>query len=355
MQIITDFLNAGYFAGYVDARAIANGGDMMLERFFPVKKIPGLEYSYIKTTKGAVELSIASSYDAEPITQNRESFDAMKGDLPLFRRKMVLSEKEKMMINNAMTTQNAEYIGGVIGTIYDDRYTLVEGALWTQEYLRAKALIDGKIVLSSNGGAVNVDYKVPADNKYTLTGTDAWSDPTAPILDQIKAWIDKVYMNTGIKPDAMLLNQTTFQYLVNNEQIRNNLIPLSLLVSNVADSIALSDRQIMESVKAFCGLREILVYDRNVNMDGVISKLIPDNKVSIFPSGKVGETLVGTSPAELSVYVDGNTNVSITNAGIAVANVVNTTGAPYRTETQVEVVTLPSFLMSDFTVLATVA
>lgn len=356
-QKFEDVFNSATFVGYLEANQPILGEATELERFFPVRTVDGLDYSYIKTANSAIELTAPSAFDAEPIVQHREGFDAMKGELPLFRKKMNLSEKEKSMLKLYMQANNEDGVNRLLTQIFDDQTTLVKGAIMTQEFLRARALMDGKITIASKGGAVAVDYKVPSANKYTLSGGSEWTDPNAKIIDKITEALDKVEDATGVRPSKMIMNRNTFRLLRNNTQIRDNMIPLGIMASaTVKSNAVITDMQIEATFKALTGLTEVIVYNKKVQMDGALMDLIENNKVAIIPDGELGNTLIGTSPAELNM-TDANASgaqITVMGNGLAV-NTYTNTQAPYTSGTEIEFIGLPSFLASDRVVLMTVA
>lgn len=354
---LEDILTSASFVGYVDAVKPELQEQVVLKAIFPDKKVAGLDFSYIKTTNGAIELTAPSAFDAEPIAQQRYGFDAMKGELPLFRRKMVLSEKERQNLMTMAATSNVEGLNSLLANIYDDQMTLVSGARMTMEFLRTRVLMDGKITIASKGGAVNFDYKVPANHKITLTGQDTWDKPEAPIISQVQKWLDTVEEDTGVRPDTMVMNRNTFRLLRANNEIRANIVPLSIMATAaVANSTFIADDMIMSTFKALTGLKEVIVYNGKVMMDKTMYDLIEDKKVAIFPSSvKMGNTLIGTSPAEFSAQwtaAAGN-DVAVTAEGIAVNAYVNDK-APYTAGTEVEFIAIPSFEGSDYVIQATV-
>jgi len=153
------------------------------------------------------------------------------------------------------------------------------------------------------------------------------------------------------------MNKNTFKLLRKNEQVKNNLLPISLLASaTVKESLAISDRQIISTIEAYTGLTDIIIYNKKVHYDGKVYDLIEDNKVALFPEGVLGGTMIGTSPAELNAE-EANASgagIAVTADGIAV-NVYTKTESPYTTSTEVEFIGLPSFEKSDSVALATVA
>ena len=260
---LTNVFNASAFVGYMEASQEILTEGVGLASLFPVRTIDGLDYSYIKSANSAIELTAPSAFDAEPIAQHREGFDAMKGELPLFRRKMNLSEKEKSMLKLYMQANNTDGINRLLMQIFDDQTTLVKGAIMTQEFLRARALMDGKISILSKGGAVAVDYKVPADNKYVLTGTDAWTNPTADIIGQLQEALDKVEDSTGVRPSRVVMNRNTFRYLRANEQIKANMMPIATAVAaGLAEGVIVTDAQLLATFKALTGINDVVIYNK---------------------------------------------------------------------------------------------
>lgn len=353
-------LNAGQMLGYINATAPVNTIESVLEQFFPVRAIDGIDFSYIKGGSGPVELTIPSSYDGEPIAQDRESVDMINGQLPILRRKKSLSEKEINSIENAAAQasrlKDPAIFNKTLAMIYDDQKSLYDGAIAMQEYMRAKALMDGAILLKSAGGVIQADYGVPASHKETLTGTDAWTDPTAPILDHIADWKETIYNDTGEMPTVLLMNNETWKLVRANEQVRQNLIPVAAMFSATPTTgIAFTEAQVKQSILAYTGLVDIIVYTKKAKFDGSVVSYVEDNKVSLFPASMLGNTLIGTSPAERSARTNKNQNTSVSSEGIAITIVAKNEGAPYTQETQVEFVGLPSFEKSDSIFLATVA
>jgi len=351
-----DVFNSKQFLGYIEEVRPELGVDNQLAALFPLKKIPGLEYSYLKGAKGPVELSSPSAFDAEPINQNRTGFDAMKGELPLFRKKMVLSEKEKYMLDLYLKGGEDAAVKSLLANIYDDQKALVEGSLMTMEYLRARALFDGKVNIVSKGGAVVVDYGVPAANKKVLTGTAKWDNSAAKIIDNVREWIDAIEEKTGVRPDTMMMNKRTLKHLLKNAELKDLAQSLAFKMPATGFNMFLPDEFFVNAFKAATGLMDVIIYNKKVKLDGAVKDLVEDNKVALFAKGKLGEMLVGSSPAELAAgrAAAAGGQISVTGDGIAI-NVLSNERAPYTTSTECEFIGLPSLPVADQIVIATVA
>jgi hypothetical protein len=343
-----EIFTAASFIGYLEEKHPDLDASNALSAFFPITPIDGLDYSYIKSAQGVIELTAPSAFDAEPIKQDREGFDAVKGELPLFRRKMVLTEKEKYQLELYISAGKEESVKRLLTQIYNDEMTLVNGAMMTMEYLRAKALTEGMINIFSKGGAISVDYKVPADQKFT-----GWDFTTDSVVEKFKEAMDKVEDNTGVRPAGTIMNRNSFKKVKDNPELAQYLSGIITTGGTALPSYMISDEQVIAAIQTLTGLNEVLVYDKKVQLDGAVANIIADNKLSFFPEGQLGGTMVGMSPAEMA---SGRANaagatISVTGEGIAV-NVTTEIKAPYSTQTEVEFVALPSFIKSDQIALA---
>jgi hypothetical protein len=343
-----EVFTAASFVGYLEEKHPELDATNALSSLFPITPIDGLDYSYIKSAQGVIELTAPSAFDAEPIKQDREGFDAVKGELPLFRRKMVLTEKEKYQLELYIQAGKEESVKRLLTQIYNDELTLVDGAMMTMEFLRARALTEGRINIFSKGGAVSVDYKVPADQQFT-----GWDFTTDSVIEKFKEAMDKVEDNTGVRPAGVIMNRTSFKKVRDNPELAQYLSGVITCGGTALPPYMISDEAIIATLKDLTGLKEVIVYDKKVQLDGIVSPLIADNKLSFFPEGQLGGTMVGISPAEMAA---GRANaagasISVTGEGIAV-NVTTETKAPYSTQTEVEFVALPSFIKSDQIALA---
>ncbi len=349
IQGIREVITADSLMGYIEEVAPEYGQiDAIFGQLFPNKRIVGLDYSYIKKHNNAVELTAPSAFDAEPIAQNREGFDAISGELPLFRRKMNIFEREYSMLDIYLKGNQEAQVKALLTQIYDDQLRLTEGAQATMNYLKAKALLNGGINLVSKGGAVKVDYGVK--HKYA---TD-WTDKAKDVAHEMQLWLDTVEDETGTRPTRMIMNRATFRLFRENEQIKLNMLPLGVLgVTNASTAIVITDDAIMSTMKALFGITEIYVVNKKVKLDGKLLELVADGEVAIFEDGALGDFLIGTSPAERASGTVTGAQISVTSEGIAI-NVKHKDNAPYTAETQAEFIGLPSMPTSNTLIIANV-
>lgn len=82
----------------------------------------------------------------------------------------------------------------------------------TEEYLRAQALMNGALSWTFNGKTLNVDYDVPAGNKYAQrTGTSGYGAAGSTF------WADYLAADQGVYgADMLLMSNNTLNKIINN-------------------------------------------------------------------------------------------------------------------------------------------
>lgn len=328
--------------------------------WFPERKKSGLDLKWIKTHKGLPVSLKASNFDALPTIRAREGLKAEKTQMAFFREQMIVTEEDAQEIDR-IKDENDPYLQGALQSIYDDTSTLVNGAEVVPERMRMQLLatVDGHPVIGieSDGVAYTYDYdpngEYAADHYLKLTGTDMWSDtensnPLKDLNDARKALAKK-----GKIASYVLMNSNTFQYLLDNQKVKN-----AILAQNLTANIELTDANVMSIVKSRTQLT-IVLYDKmyaEENADGTKSEYLfyPDNKVTLLPAGALGSTWFGTTPEERTAAQVADVDVSMYGIGIAVATKTEY-GPPAITSVTASEIVLPSYEGMDSTFVIEVA
>lgn len=351
---IKTILTTDNFLGYFMTKKEHKPDDFKLSEIFPTRRVSGLDYSYIKGRNGLVSTLSPSTYDTESIVRDRGGFDYAKGELALFKNKMTVKAKQKQELFNFLHFENKDAVNNIVGYIFDDESRLLDSAMMTQEYLRARALFDGKIAMSYDGGTVDVNYgyDTPKDNtgqlvdwrldskanSFTLGTDDKWDDVNANILEMIINWADDADDRSDVRPDTMWMNINTLRVMQKNTVIRAQ---LDLYKRN-----KLSTQVLIAFIKEVTGVT-IKIYNKKLQTTiGGVAKtvdLIEDGRIVLLPSNKtLGNLMVGTSPAEFDKADTSNiSDVTVTGEGIAITKW--TENDPIQLFTSVQMICLPSF------------
>lgn len=317
--------------------------------FFPEDSQEGIELKYIKTRKGLSPILAPSNFDAIPVLRGRKGFSIQKTEMPFFREGMLVSERD-MLDMERIQNETDPYLKQVLKNIYDDTTTLVESGEVVPEVMRMQLLsapngVPG-ITISANG--VNYTYNYDPngtyddDNYLSLSGTSQWSDATnSTPLDDING-AKKSLTDRGYAPRYILMNGTTWAYLMKAKQIES-----VLLTTNAAGTIYKTEAMIKTAIKEATGL-DVIIYDKTYQGVSGAEKFYPDNQITILPEGALGKTMFGVTPEMRSARQVADVDVAVYGKGISVATKV-TYGPPYKFETFASEIVLPSYERIDET------
>ncbi|GAA4827984.1 major capsid protein [Paenibacillus vulneris] len=339
MPTIFDLVNAKSIATYYDTNT-SNAIPYLGATLFPAKKQLGLDLKWIKGSKGLPVALMPSEFDAKATLRDRIGFKKVETEMPFFREAMRIGEKERQELNRLAASENESYLMPLINNIYDDVTNLVNGALVNPERMIMQLLSTGKISIVANRLNYDYDYKMPANHKVTLTGTDKWSDPTANIVGDIKTWQDTVEDDTGVRPVNAICTRKTWNYILANNGIKLDMNPLG------GQNIIMTDALMKQYLQNKLGL-SVAVYNKKFALqDGSSNLFFPDDYFTLIPDGTLGNTYFGTTPEE-SDLMSGSTaaEVSIVNTGVAITTIKEP--HPVNVETVVSAITMPSFERID--------
>lgn len=318
------------------------------EALFPSDKKMGLDLKWIKTHKGLAVSLAPSNFDAKAKIRTRDGFKFDKQQMAFFRESMTVSEEDEQEILRVKESSDP-YAQDVLKHIYNDANTLIEAARVVPERMRMQLLFPataGPAIYIAHDGVVysynyDSDGSWAASNRKDLAGIYQWSNPTTskPLTD-IRD-VKRVLSGKGATPKYMLMNQATFDLLLENEQIKS-----AILAQNSTANIFLDDSMLKSFIAAKTGLT-ILVYNKVVkDEDGTEVQLAPNGFVAFLPEGTLGKTWFGTTPEERTLMGNAGADVSIVDKGITVTVITHTT-IPTSTETTVSEIVLPSFERMD--------
>lgn len=306
------------------------------EELFPDDKKRGLDLKWIKGSKGLPIALKASAFDANAVPRARIGFTRLTAEMPYFKESMYIDEELRQELNMVLETGNQAYIDSVMNKIFDDETSLLRGAKATRERMRMMALTTGVISMTSNGQYFSFDYGVTHKGNVVAKWSDtATSDP----IEDIRVAKEKIQDETGAVITRAMCDGKTWRNLRNSETVKKAIFVLT----NGAGAV--SDKQLRQYLMDELEI-EVFVNDkRYVDEKGTTTKFMPTGTFVLFPSGELGKTWFGTTPAESDLMGGSVANVSITDTGVAVTSVQKTD--PVNVETIVSMICLPSFEAAD--------
>lgn len=328
MPLIHDIFTAQNVAGYFNATE--QDVDATLgQRLFPARKQLGLKLSYIKGASGLPVVLKASAFDTPATLRDRITVETDSFDMPFFKEGMLVKEEDRQQLATLGQTGNRALIDTVTRGIFNDKATLLNAAKSRLEAMRMRVLATGVINITSNGQKLDYDYGVADENKgvATTSWAEAGADPIADIMSAKEALEE-----LGHSADVMILTSTTMGLIANAESTKDYID---------TEKTKLMRKDVIRYIEEELEIKVELKNDKFVDDDGVSRRYFPDGRVTFMPNSELGETVFGTSPAEMDLMSGYNLNVEVVETGIAIAT--ERTSDPVNTKTWVQMIALPSF------------
>lgn len=319
-------------------------------QFFPEMKKAGLDLKWIKTHKGLPVTLKASNFDALPALRTREGVKIEKTQMAFFRETMQITEEDEQEIGRA-DDENDPYLKSALQSVYDDTNALLSGAEVVPERMRMSLLAttEGHPSIGIESDGVKYEYDYDPNGEYAakhylkLEGTSDWSDTenSKPLTDLNNA--RKALAKLGKIASYVLMNSNTFEYLLNNKQVKN-----AILAQNLTANIEMTEENVVSIVRSRTKL-SIVLYDKMYMDENKNDQYFyPDNKVTLLPAGSLGKTWFGTTPEERTASQVADVDVSMYGVGIAIAKKVEY-GPPAVTSVTASEIVLPSYENMDST------
>lgn len=277
------------------------------------------------------------AYDANLHVTQRDTAQIKTVMLPPLSDSISMGELERLQLEFART--GGTNMRALVNAIYDDATNLTRNVQRRMELARGDVLTDGKFTLTGEGGLVlEADYGVPGGNfvtAATLWSDTANSDPLTDLYNWVYAY--NVTTGNGYDPGGMFLSRQTLTNMLANTKIRTatgNILGINASVTRAQLDQTLDARQ----------LPPILgVYDTQVDVDGVSTRVLPANKVIFVPPNpgeNLGYTAWGVSATALEL-VNSNASDMTFEEAPGIVGVVDKDGPPYREMTYVDAVGMP--------------
>ena len=319
---------------------------LSLQQVLPNDFIESTEFRFTRGNLGQPNAAKVRAFDAESPIGKRRAPKTYTGALPPFSEKIPLGEEERLKLEAVKSGDLAQ----VIRQIYDDAANETRAILSRLELARGDALVNGTITFNENGVAQTIDFLRKASHNAaanTLAGADMWSDLAgSDPIDDLLAWT-AVYRDTnGVGPGGFMMSTAIVTNLLRNEKIR-------VQVGSLAGTPGRVTRGQLRNVLTDFELPPIIVYDSQVKVDDVNTRVIAADKVVLLPPAgePLGVTQHGITAEALELV--GKNFVTTQEAPGLVASVWSEPD-PVKTWTKVGTVALPLLVNPDLTLVADV-
>ncbi|KIA63006.1 major capsid protein [Nocardia vulneris] len=248
-----------------------------------------------------------------------------------------VGEYERLQLEFART--GGTFKQALANAIYNDGENLTREVLNRVELAWGDVLTDGILSINDDGFESTADYGMPA-NHAVAPGT-AWTDLTnATPLTNLLAWSDVWNTTNGTRPASMLTSLRVLRLMQRNKEVIDAVHGATQGRTRVTVT-ELNDLLESESLPT---VRP--PYDTQLNVDGVDTRVIADDKVIFLPEnlGELGFMAYGLTATALELLDSRKTDLSFSDAP-GIVGVVIKDGPPFRQTTYVDAVGQP--VLSD--------
>ncbi|WP_169165108.1 major capsid protein [Cellulomonas taurus] len=263
------------------ARQVPEPIENPLTSVLPNVRVQGRKSKTVRRTHRTTTAKFRS-YDAEaPIGKRPDSIVLQELALPALSEKLPISED--LLLQLAESGGATPVIDRIVESIYDDVERLTTSVLNRAELARGQFLSTGKVTINENGFVDEADFGLAATHK--VTPAVLWSNPAATAIDDELVWQRQVRRDAGRPVQRAVTSERVRNFLLRNEQYR------TAFWQGVANPPTLNPEQ-LNQVRATYGLPPIEVYEGEVNVDDVITRVIDDH-LFVYVTDNVGESQWG--------------------------------------------------------------
>ena len=306
--------------------------NLLGDELWPEQQKLGLDLKWIKGAQGLPVVLMPSAYDVAALKIDRIGFEKVATEMPFFKNSVGIDEELRQQLNMVLETGNQAYIDSIMNRVFDDEVRLIRAARAQRERMRMSLLTTGIIAISANGQDYYYDYGMNADHKKTVS--TAWSNPAADIVKDIREWQDIIEDDTGVRPTRAVCSKKTFDYLLNNNLIKNAIWGSS----SVAPVL---DGQVRTYISNALNLSIAVYSKRFIDETGTKKAYIPDDLFVLLPEGTLGTGWFGTTPEQSDLMSGSAANVTMVDLGVAVTTSKKVD--PVNVDTKVSMIYLPSY------------
>lgn len=264
----------------------------------------------ITGASGYTPALLLNAPDSKTVYRERAEITITQKKIPSFKEGMQVDERHIIDLMKLEGNPNKQLVQMVKQRMFNDSLELYRSSRMTRELMINQLLSSGTVAMASNGASFSVNYGLPSANIQTIsTANLKWSaTTTADPLKDIRAMKKKAKIN-GIA--RAMCNSTTFDYLLNNDKIKN-------LLANDRGVVDVDDEEVIKLIYSRTKVR-IYVNDTYYKKDdGSDGQVFPDNVFSLFPEGELGKVVFAMTPEQRLLVQKPDSNVSIVDEGIAI-------------------------------------
>lgn len=328
MSTVIDIVDPAELTAFI--REIPQPANQILNRFLPDRTTQSIEAEIEEVTR-VNRAATYRTYDAETPIGKRDTLSRKRFMLPPISQKTVVGEYERLKLEQART--GGDSTAALEREIYNDAELNTRAIRVRMELARGDVLTDGRFTLDDeNGLTLETDWGVPIDN--LVASQTPWSTPDAPILADLRSWVQQYVQVNGERPATLLTSEQVYSWMLLSEEMRQ-------LSGSILGTPSIVSEAQLQAVLTAHRLPTVVTYDSRFDVDGVSTRPIPDNLAILLPAdpASLGYTAWGITAEALEL--SGSAGFETFERLPGLTGVVMKDGDPVRTWTKVAGVGMP--------------
>lgn len=281
------------------ARQVPEDEDFLLTReILPNTQVQNVKWRIKERTRYRAVAKFRA-YDTEtPFGRREVSTKVTEGFLPPLGQKLAIGELEQILLDLERGADDDQ----LVDDLYDDAESHTRAIRARLELAAGDLLTDGKFSLvDENGLTLEADFDVDAG--FLPTAATLWTDSAnATPLDDELAWIQYLIDNGEGRPVRAVTSNRGASLYASSKQYQE-----AFYGRNQAAYPTLTPGQV-QSVRDQWGLPPITVSDTKVRVDGVETRVLPENRYFLLCSD-IGETQLGITAEAIALNRAGNPRI----------------------------------------------
>lgn len=272
------------------------------------------------------------SFDGRIHVSARDGGTDKRVRYPALSDSLNMGEYERLQLEFART--GGTRTEALANAIYNDGQRLTRHVQNRMHQAIGDVLVDGKLTINENGFQGEADFGLPGTHKVNA-GT-VWTNTAAPALDNVIAWHDVYAADNGGAAGAILTSRRVKRLMQTNTQL------VGAAVGTTSGKTRINDNELRDLLASEELPSEFILVDDVVDVDGVTTRIIPDDLFMFVPAtlGDLIKVRYGVSATALEL-VDSNKSDMAFEESPGIVGVVEKSGPPYRQFTFVDAVGMP--------------
>lgn len=282
MALTTNYIYPTEVTGYVrEALADFNINQFTLSRWLPDEPVDDIDYRIAAGGTGLADAATYRTFDGESPIGRRQSLTSITGSLAPLSLKTRCSEYDRLKMRKLSDER-------IRSALFNDAKKLTKDVAARVELARGQTLATGTTPIAELGQTIDWG-RSPA---HTVTAAILWSAAGADPLQDIMSWRDTYLATNGVDPGTLVVSRQVWNVMLRNQALRNQVFGgQSQYVGGNQSSIV--SQVALNTVLQAQGLPAIELYQAQVNVNKVATRILPTNVVLLLPPAVDGANDTG--------------------------------------------------------------